>query len=242
MRAILVRVGADQVYGKWNGPMDPKTRQFVFVPIWDGEHKVYLPDHARSYEEILAPLAVFASAHDVPDLRLPPSLLERKMHLDPDFSHLTYGDKSPRRGAGIVKLLPMDMLVFYAGLRSIKPPGRLVYALIGLFVIEEIVSAEDIPASRFHQNAHTRWTPISEQDVIVRGARGKSGRFDRCIPIGEWRDGAYRVRRDIEEAWGGLSVKNGFIQRSAVPPEFKNASKFASWISKQGVVLWERNN
>ena len=242
MNAILVRVGIDQKYGRWNAPMDPKTRRFVFVPIWDSESKVYLPNHARSYDEILQPLADFASAHGAPDLRLPPSLLQRKMHLDPDFSHLTYGDKFTRRGKGIAQLNPGDMLVFYSGLRSIKPPAQLVYALIGLFVVEKILRACDIPAAYSHQNAHTRWTPVSGEDVVVRAARGRSGRFDRCIPIGEWRDGAYRVRSDIEEAWGGLGVKNGFIQRSVVPPTLKSATTFARWFRQQSVKLLERNN
>jgi hypothetical protein len=62
-----------------------------------------------------------------------------------------------------------------------------------------------------------------------------SGRFDRCIPIGEWRDNAYRVRPDIEDAWGGLTVKNGYIQRSAVPPEFLDAARFHEWFQQQGV-------
>ena len=36
--------------------------------------------------------------------------------------------------------------------------------------------------------------------------------------LGEWRDRAYRVRKDLLKTWGGLSVNDGYIQRSAVPP------------------------
>jgi hypothetical protein len=33
MKAVLVRVGIDQTYGRWNGPVDTDSRQFVYVPI-----------------------------------------------------------------------------------------------------------------------------------------------------------------------------------------------------------------
>jgi hypothetical protein len=74
----------------------------------------------------------------------------------------------------------------------------------------------------------------------VRGKPGLSGRFNRSIPIGEWRDNAYRVCRDLEESWGGLTVKN--IQRSVVPPAFIDAEKFYVWFRQQGITLTPRNN
>jgi hypothetical protein len=188
------------------------------------------------------PLADFALAHRAPDLHFPEALRNRKMHLDPDFENLTYGDNGSVRGAGIATLTTGDFLVFYAGLRSIESPCPLFYGLIGLFAIQEVVRATDVPLDHIHENAHTRWTPISAKDVIVRGRPGTSGRFDRCIQIGEWRNRAYRVRRDVEEAWGGLNVKNGFIQRSVVPPEFLNAARFNSWFQQQNITLIQRNN
>jgi hypothetical protein len=36
MRAYLVRIGVDQAFGGWNAPMNPETREFVYVPIGDG--------------------------------------------------------------------------------------------------------------------------------------------------------------------------------------------------------------
>jgi hypothetical protein len=238
----LVRVGVDQAYGGWNAPVDPDSGHFIFVPIPDGPLKLYAADQLRNYKEIEAPLGDFGLAHGVSDLRLPDALLRRSMHLDPDFEHLTYGDNGTRRGLGIATLTSGDMLVFYAGLSSITPPNRLIYALIGSFVIDEVVKAVDALPERRHENAHTRWDTVSENDIVVRGKPGSSGRFDRCIPIGEWRDNAYRVRREVEDAWGGLTVKNGYIQRSVVPPQFKDAARFASWLQKQDVTLLQRNN
>jgi hypothetical protein len=242
MKAILVRIGIDHAYGAWNAPVDPVTGQFVYVPIPDGATKHYAPGNAHGFDQIVAPLAAFAESCAARDLRYPTALRQRYMHLDPDFDYLTYGDNGIRRGAGIATLGPSDLVVFYAGLRSILDPNELVYALVGLFVVEEIVRAIDLPVERRHENAHTRWTTISENDVIVRGESGASGRFDRCIPIGEWRDKAYRVRRHIEDAWGGLAVKNGYIQRSAVPPALRDARRFYRWFRQQDVTLLRRNN
>jgi hypothetical protein len=214
----------------------------VYVPIPDGAKKEYTPGNAHRFDEIIAPLAVFAEKCRVTGLCFPEKLRQRNMHLDPDFKHLTYGDNGVRRGVKISALRPDDLLVFYAGLRSIIHPNELVYALVGLFVIDEVVRAIDVPAERRHENAHTRWPTISEDDVIARGKRGLSGRFDRCIPIGQWRDKAYRVCRDVEDEWGGLTVKNGYIQRSAVPPEFRDPSKFYNWFQQQQAILLKRNN
>jgi hypothetical protein len=242
MKAILVRIGVDHAYGAWNAPVDPVTGQFVYVPIPDGTEKRYTPGNAHRFDEILDSLSKFAGRPVAKDLQCPPALRQRNMHLDPDFEHLTYGDNGARRGAGIALLGPDDLLVFYAGLRSTLGRNELVYALVGLFVVKEVVRAMGVPVKRRHENAHTRWTTISENDVIVRGKRGVSGRFDRCIAIGEFRDRAYRVRRDVEEAWGGLTVKNGYIQRSAVPPVFLNAAKFYNWFQQQGIARLGRNN
>jgi hypothetical protein len=242
MKALLVRIGVDQAYGAWNAPVDPKTGRFVYVPIPDGKKKRYTPGNLRRYDEIIPPLSEFAEKCGVSGLCCAEALSQRNIHLDPDFDHLTYGDNGMRRGARVATLGPGDLLVFYAGLRSIVAPNELVYALVGLFVVEEVVRAVDVPAGRRHENAHTRWATISANDVIVRGKDGLSGRFDRCVPIGEWRDKAYRVCRDVEEAWGGLTVKNGYIQRSIVPPAFLDARRFYSWFQQQRTKLLRRNN
>jgi hypothetical protein len=242
MKAILVRIGVDHAYGGWNAPVDPVTREFVYVPIPDGDQKECTHGNAHGYEEIRPPLTAFAAKHGISSLRLPTSLWQRRMHLDPDFNNLTYGDNGALRGAKIAKLGTNDLLVFYAGLRPTVDQTRLVYALVGLFVVNEVVRARDVSAERMHENAHTRWKAISDNDVIVRAVPGLSGRLDRCIPIGQWRDKAYRVCRDVEGAWGGLTVKDGYIQRSVVPPEFIDARKFYKWFQQQGVLLLEKNN
>ena len=76
---------------------------------------------------------------------------------------------------------------------------------------------------------------VKAGDVVARGRPEESGLFERCIPIGEWRRGAYRVREDLLSEWDGLDIKDGWIQRSANPPEFKCPSAFKDWFQKQGI-------
>ncbi len=246
MRGILVRTGADQSYGGWNGPVDPSSGEFVYVPIPEADHVTFQPRCDRRYTEIEPALHNFAESVDqdvFEDLGCPPELLKRSMHLDPDYEHLTYGDVGDRRGSHIRQLDSGDLLVFYAGLRPCTPAkDRLVYAIVGIFVIDEIVNASDVPSDRLHENAHTRKKKPGASDIVVRAKPTVSGRLRRCLDIGEFRNKAYRVREDLLAAWGGLSVNDGYIQRSARPPRFLDANRFMSWFDQQGVDLIRANN
>lgn len=164
------------------------------------------------------------------------------MHLDPDFERLTYGDVGDRRGSHIRVMTSGDLLVFYSGMKPLSPcKDRLVYGLIGIFVVDEVVDASDIPSDRWHENAHTRKIKRGQSDIVVRARAAGSGRFTNLIDIGEYRDRAYRVRNDLLEEWGGLSVKNGYIQRSARPPRFLDPERFLSWLKRMNPNLTHSN-
>src|SRR5206468_11380338 len=95
MKALLVRIGVDQAYGGWNAPVDAEGR-FVYVPIPEKPSTAFHAGLERHYAEVLPPLQRFCKEHrrDLNrDLRFPQELLERPMHLDPDFEYLTYGDE-----------------------------------------------------------------------------------------------------------------------------------------------------
>jgi hypothetical protein len=236
MRALLVRVGADQSEGGgyWNGPLNPSTHEFGYVAIPETQ-RVH-PRLNKPYSAVTTVLASLGSS-------LPSHLANRNMHLDPDFDHLTYGDQGERAKQIRSKLDPGDLLVFYAGLRSVARAMGLVYALIGLYVIEDIIPALNVPITRRHQNAHTRRVlPATATDIVVSAQKGVSGRLDRCIPIGDFRSRAYRVWPHLLRTWGGLSVKNGYLQRSARLPEFRDANKFYDWFTAQKPTLIARNN
>ena len=244
MRGLLVRVGADQGKdnGRYNAPVDSSTMKFCYVPVPEVEGKEIKQDMERPYTPVSDALTEF---HD----SLPSHLSQRNMHLDPDFRHLTYGDEKCK-GCRIWKEKDkLDFLVFYAGLRD---PNRehLVYAIVGFYWIQDIVKATTVPLDRCEENAHTRRARPGEGEIVVRAKRGHSGRLKRCIEIGSYRPSSenpngcrqYRVDSNLLEEWGGLSVKDGWLQRSAYIPEFKNAEQFLEWFGQCSPCLISQNN
>lgn len=241
--AILIRIGADASYGRWNGPVDPDTREFVYVPIPEKPDTAFHPSCERPYAQLRGPLEDFARSRVCSrDTALPDHLADLSMHLDPDFERLTYGDVGNRRGAGLASMARGDLVVFYAGLRPIRTcEHRLIYALVGIMTINEIVKAASVPSDRFDDNAHTRKVKRGEHDIVVRATPEGSGRFKQCLIIGSFRERAYRATHDLLDAWGGLAVKNGYLQRSAVPPRFKDGPRFKRWLGGQDPELLRSN-
>ena len=234
MRALLVRVGADctDAGGRWNGPVDRATGAFAYVPIPE-------PEPVRPGME--TPFARWGPAVERLGARLPERLGGQVAHADPDFGRLTYGDRRERGRQIREKLTGGDLLVFYAGLRDVGD-GRLVYALIGLLTIGTIVAARDLPPGRWAENAHTRRREIGETDVVVLGREGASGRFDRALEFAGYRGGAYRVFPELLGRWGGLGVRDGYVQRSARLPEIGDPARFLDWLAAQRVGLVARDN
>jgi len=236
MRALLVRIGADQSKwgGRWNSPIDSRTRDFVYVPI---------PESGSCHPGVNTPYSTWSRYLTGSWPSLPARLLGLDMHLDPDFGHLTYGDQGERANQIVANVGPGDLLVFYAGLADVNPSRRLIYALIGLYLIDKVVPIASVPKSRWHVNAHTRRAaPFATNELVVFANRAQSGRLERAIPIGNYRQKAYRVWPHLLASWGGLNVKNGYIQRSARLPVLSNAPQFYRWFQNQGVSLIRRNN
>jgi hypothetical protein len=244
MQAYLVRIGVDQAYGGWNAPVNPQSNEFVYVPI--PESRPMSRALETPYTSIRIALAAFEASHPGVASRyvtLPQRLISSNMHLDPDFDHLTYGDSGTRRGRRLTELATDDIVVFYAGLKPIAPcPHLLVYGLVGLYHVAEAVRVASVPSIRWSENAHTRCVDREGSDVIVRAQPGSSGRLKRCIPIGEFRGLAYRVRRDILDEWGGLSCRDGYLQRSAVLPTLLDPRLFMRWFDRQCPELVNANN
>lgn len=244
MKGYLVRIGVDQAYGGWNAPVNPDTNEFVFVPI--PEPRPMARALVTPYARIETDLSAFRARHPsaVPgSVRLPAHLGDANMHLDPDFARLTYGDNGLRRGRGLTALTAGDIVVFYSGLKPIAPCAhRLIYALVGFYEVAESVRVAAVSRAQWSDNAHTRCVDREATDVIVRAKAGPSGRLERCIPIGEFRHRAYRVRRDLLAAWGGLSCRDGYLQRSAVLPSLLRPERFMTWFRDQDPTLISANN
>jgi hypothetical protein len=246
MKGLLVRVGIDQttVSGGWNAPVDAKTWRFVYVPIRDATYNDsgYIDGGERVYQSEVSPaLAEFGRECGDPKgtaFQLPTHLSQQPMHLDPDFLTLTYGD-SQTRGRKLIELDSGDFIAFYASLMPLpgqRSPwnGKLVYALIGFYELKgKPLDASVIPDADRSLNAHTRWARIHEGDIVAHGLEGASGLFDQCIPIGEWRNRAYRVRVDLLSEWGGLDITDGFIQLSPRLFEFDYPRRFRDWLERE---------
>jgi hypothetical protein len=235
MQGLLVRVAADQSRGGggWNGPIDTSSGDFVYAAI---------PETRPVHSGLNTPYIGICSALSRLHFSVPTRLIGTDMHLDPDFTYLTYGDQGKKAKQILSKLGPDDFLAFYAGLQDIRCK-RLFYALIGLFIIQDIVSAVSVPQSQWHTNAHTRRIlPPDAQDIVVHGRADVSGRLEQCIEIGDYRQGAYRVFQELLSAWGGLNVKNGYLQRSRQLPEFLDGKRFYTWFCAQNPVLIKQNN
>lgn len=230
MRAILVRVGIDQAFGGWNAPIDPRSNEFVFVPIPEDDRTLADPALRTRYDDHADELALFADAKDA-RCALPDRLRGVPTHHDPDFRYLTYGDIATNRGREIATLEAGDLLVFYSGLRPVAPCAhRLIYALTGQYEVAEVLRADQVESSRLHENAHTRMAHRTNDHLIVRAKPDTSGRFDRAIPVGSFRDRAYRLTPEVLEAWGGISARNGYLQRSARPPRLLDPSRYLEWL------------
>ena len=233
---LLVRVGADYTFGKAHSPIRLATGEFVYVPIPERSERV-AKGLGRPYAELTARVQKFVGTGDATGY-IP---ADKWMHLDPDFEHLTYGNNANSKGDAIAGLKKGDFIAFYASLRAVDQPRTLVYALIGILTVQRLSPANEVPAQQRFLNAHTRRSPIASGDVVVFATPENSGRLDRALAIGEYRDRAYRVRRDLLDAWGGLSVRDGYIQRSAVPPKFSNAGRFRHWLLNAGATLVHTN-
>jgi hypothetical protein len=233
---LLVRVGADSSCGGASSPIRTSTGEFVYVPNPERLESVRQVS-GRPYSEVAHRVRAFLGS-DAVERWLPH---DRYMHLDPDFDCLTYGDTGALRGSRVAALSPGDFLAFYASLRPVDRAGWLVYALIGFLTVERVERASEVRAFERNLNAHTRRARISPDDVVVFGAEHTSGRLERAIPIAEYRGCAYRVRRDLLDAWGGLSSPDGHLQRSAVPPLFRDPQRFLDWLDAQHPRLIKAN-
>ncbi len=200
LKVILIRVGVDQTFGQWNAPCNPESNDFVYVPIPQIESPNKIGLEKRYINSIVPVLSRFSNENKV-SIQLPQNLIDKRMHLDPDFDHLSYGDTKDR-GRKLLEFTENDVLIFYSSYKSIYKSEKLIYALMGMLVVKTVERVANI-TSNFDENAHTRYLHRIGTDIVVKGKSNISGRFEKCIPIGEFRNNSYRVKTGILEEWGG---------------------------------------
>ena len=241
-KGLLVRVGIDKSFGRYNAPINPLTNDYLYMPIPQGNSN-FQEGMLTSYDHLTSVFSNWMTKNQA-DFKFPNHLLGVSTHLDPDFEHLTYGDQNTGRGLRVGELNPGDFLAFFASFNPITSCGhKLVYALFGLMVVDKVLRADEVSQGNLNTNAHTRIQEINSDHWVIIAEKGPSGRFDQAIPIGEYRNRAYRVRNDLLEKWGGLGIKDGYIQRSVCPPWFDDAGKFLRWLDAQSMTMkcnnWE---
>ncbi len=161
MNGILLRVGCDKTQsgGLWNAPINTISLQYAYVPIPGDE----------AYHNHISTCPTYATFEfSVKNLgkSLPPHLSSQvKVHLDPDFKSLTFGEpfkatsgKLSSRGQIINQLSVGDFIAFYAAFRPIQTGYEfpLVYCLFGIFYIHRKTYVKDLSYEERSQCAHGR--------------------------------------------------------------------------------------
>lgn len=252
IKGLLMRVGIDQTYGQYNAPINSVTNDYLYMPIPGGSQK-FNSGMETFYKEISPFFKLWCDrnntkiefpSHFIIEDEKQVRFIDAKTHLDPDFDHSTYGDQSSSSGRGsrVEKLNKGDFIVFFASFKPIVPcEHKLVYALIGILFIEKVLKVSNVPKNDWYKNAHTRIKNSNNEHLVVFADPPLSGRFNKAIPIGEFRNGSYRVKNEILEKWGGIGVTDGFIQRSVNPPWFTNPEQFLNWLDAQHIKLIHNN-
>jgi hypothetical protein len=245
MKGLLLRVGIDKTAGGYNAPINPLTNDYLYMPIPESKEnpkQIFRQGMETTYTQMDTHFSKFTEQNAI-ELAFPEHLkLIGCCHLDPDFENLTYGDQASGRGNRVRELDVGDFIAFFASFRPIIPCDHvLVYALYGIFFIDNIKKAKDISSDQWHVNAHTRIQKMNGEHLIAFADKSRSGRFRHAIPIGEYRNGAYRITNKILDAWGDIGVKDGFIQRSVCPPWFTKPDQFLKWLDFQQVKLINNN-
>lgn len=239
-KGLLVRVGIDQTYGGYNAPINPITNDFLYMPIPQG-NDCFIPGSRTSYDDLLPYFDKWKQKNNA-IIEFPIDLNNIDTHLDPDFNYSTYGDQATGRGLRVGDLKRGDFIAFFASFRPTEESNhKLIYALFGLMTVDKVLKVAEVPDEKYYTNAHSRVINRDKDHLVVFADPKSSGRFNKAIPIGEYRNGSYRVKNEILKLWGGIGVKDGFIQRSINPPWFNQPDQFLQWLECQEINLINSN-
>jgi hypothetical protein len=225
MQVVLLRVGIDSGSGGIDGPLFADG-SFEFIPIPDG----FNVDPRRYGNTLGRHGQVFVDYFPVGRRA---RVAMSSMHVDPEFETFTYGDPTPPK-RGLRRLVSGDLLVFYAGLRSLDPVGSSALYIVGFFEVERAGLAGDFTAEElealFSGNFHVRHGAVFAEQrdrlVLVKGSP-RSRLLEKAVLLSETGENAagkpLKVissrMRGIFGDWGGKVS----IQRS--PPRWVAADR-----------------
>jgi len=217
MKAMLLRIGIDK---GTDGALAPIFRDgsFEYIPISEGDSE---SSEDRTYANTIGRSGQSFATY------LPRSIANRKMHYDPEFDTLTYGDPTVKRKY-LVKLAPGDLLVFYAGLTPFQhnqyPTGLYI---IGYFTVQHIfdfnaLKPDELNAlyGRYPNNAHLKRQMDPTDLVLIVGMPGQCKLLEKAIPISEKKLNVNGIPYDaVSEKMEKILGIHGSIQRS-IPPRW----------------------
>ena len=118
-------------------------------------------------------------------------MVDKPMHVDPEFDTYTYGDPTAPK-QGLARMKPGNLLVFYAGLEGWDFAAAPALYIIGLFEIELIgfgsTFSSKVLHEKFSRNFHVMHRSVfaGQRDklVLIKGNM-RSRLLDKAIKIGE---------------------------------------------------------
>lgn len=183
MKMAMLRVGIDTGAGGIHGPLFADG-SFEYICIPDG-----FGVDTRTYGNTTGQTGCKLVEY------FPKSKQDRmqnqSIHVDPEFITFTYGDPTSPK-AGLRRLEPGDMLIFYCGLEGWDFKSEPALYFMGYFEIEIAGKAEDFRPEEverdFGENFHVRHESIYEQQkadlVLVKGSE-KSRLLKKAVCMSE---------------------------------------------------------
>lgn len=184
MKALLLRVGIDKGYGGCLAPIF-EDGSFEYIPIPEKRNT----SENRPYSELLGRNGGFLADF------VPVKLRDSFPHMDPEFDTFTYGDPTRNKRRQLARLVPGDLLIFYAGLEPTDGIDRSRIFIIGYFTVKRVYDFGEIPKSqhrsmlqKVRNNAHAKRDTMDEGLVVVEGDPKKSKLLTKAIPLGDSRN------------------------------------------------------
>jgi hypothetical protein len=181
MNVVLLRIGIDTGCGGIHGPLFADGT-FEYLPIPDGQDvdgRTYgntVGGHGRKLIDYFP-----SSMRD--------RMADQPMHVDPEFDTFTYGDPTTPK-AGLRRLQPGDLLVFYCGLHGWDFACEPALYLMGYFEVERAGKATSFTKPELNRlfscNFHVRHRSVfqrQKESLVLAKGTGNSRLLRKAVRL-----------------------------------------------------------